>query len=100
MLPGVYTAVKKDNTIYYRSNITFSGKHISLGSFSTEEEAHLAYKEAESLLQGTTTLEEVLLTQESLSFEKKVTLLNFRDNRMYIGNPIYLQKNYRRQCLR
>ena len=99
MLPGVYTAVKKDNTIYYRSNITFSGKHISLGSFSTEEEAHLAYKEAESLLQGTTTLEEVLLTQESLSFEKKVTLLNFRDNRMYIGNPIYLQKNYFRYFL-
>lgn len=99
MLPGVYSAVKKDKTIYYRSNITFSGKHISLGSFATEEEAHLAYKEAESLLQGTAPLEEVLLTQNYLSFEKKVTLLNFRDNRMYIGNPIYLQKNYFRYFL-
>ena len=37
MLPGVYQAKKKDNTIYFRSSITYSGKHISLGSFDTEE---------------------------------------------------------------
>ena len=35
MLPGVYQAKKKDNTIYFRSSITYSGKHISLGSFET-----------------------------------------------------------------
>ena len=35
MLPGVYQAKKKDDTIYFRSSITYSGKHISLGSFET-----------------------------------------------------------------
>lgn len=95
MLPGVYAAEKKDKTIYYRSNITFSGKHISLGSFDTEEKAHLAYKEAEALLYGKTSLEELLVAPEDhLSFDKKITLMNFRDNHMYIGNPIYLHKNY------
>lgn len=95
MLPGVYLATKKDKTIYYRSNITFFGKHISLGSFSTEEAAHLAYKEAESLLYGKISLEDFLiLREEYLSFEKKISLINFRDNGMYIANPIYLHKNY------
>ena len=46
MLPGVYQAVKKDGTIYYRSSITYQGKHISLGSYSTEEEAHRASVDA------------------------------------------------------
>lgn len=95
MLPGVYLAQKKDKTIYYRSNITYSGKHISLGSFTTEETAHLAYKEAESILYGKISLEDLLSSHDNnLSFEKKITLVNFRDNRMYIANPIYLHKNY------
>ena len=95
MLPGVYVAEKKDKTIYYRSNITFSNKHISLGSFDTEEAAHLAYKEAESLLYGNISLEDLLISpKEYLSFDKKISLVNFRDNGMYIANPIYLHKNY------
>ena len=52
MLPGVYQAKKKDNTIYFRSSITYSGKHISLGSFDTEEMAHEAYLYAGRLLAG------------------------------------------------
>ena len=43
-LPGVYTAKKKDNSIYYRSSITLCGKHISLGSYPDEWSAHLAYQ--------------------------------------------------------
>ncbi|MFR1029216.1 MAG: hypothetical protein ACLSD6_08540 [Clostridium sp.] len=39
MLPGVYQAKKKDSTIYFRSSISYSGKHISLGCFDTEEKA-------------------------------------------------------------
>ena len=46
MLKGVFPATKKDGTIYYRTSINYSGKHISLGSFASEEMAHLAYKEA------------------------------------------------------
>ena len=36
MPAGVYTAYKKDGTVYYRSSITHKNKHISLGSFSSE----------------------------------------------------------------
>ena len=42
MYPGVYIAKKKDGTIYYRSSFTYKSKHISLGSFATEKEAHKA----------------------------------------------------------
>ena len=49
MKKGVYTATKKDGTLYYRSSITFQNKHISLGSFSSEDLAATAYLEAENL---------------------------------------------------
>ena len=90
MLPGVYQAKKKDNTIYFRSSITYSGKHISLGSFDTEEKAHEAYLYAGRLLAG----KEITLTSYKkenpvLSFSKWVSLINFRDNGIYIKTPIY-----------
>ena len=50
MQTGVYSAQKKDGTVYYRANITYQTKHISLGSFSSEEDAHSAYLEACNLL--------------------------------------------------
>ena len=53
MLTGVYLATKKDKTVYYRSNITHKGRHISLGSFPTEVQAHQAYTAACELLSGT-----------------------------------------------
>ena len=46
MPAGVYTAYKKDGTVYYRSSITHKNKHISLGSFSSENEAAVTYNEA------------------------------------------------------
>lgn len=94
MKPGVYQATKKDGTIYYRSNITYQNKHISLGSFSTEDEASQAYLEACKLLSSTIKLEEISEQFTYLSFEKAICLINFRDNRLYISNPIYLRKNY------
>ena len=95
MLPGVYQAKKKDNTIYFRSSITYSGKHISLGSFDTEEKAHEAYLYAGTLLAG----KEITLTSYKkenpvLSFSKWVSLINFRDNGIYIKTPIYLFQKY------
>ena len=50
MLKGVYSAVKKDNTTYYRASITYRRKHISLGSFDTMEQANEAYLEADHIL--------------------------------------------------
>lgn len=95
MLPGVYQASKKDGTIYYRASITFQNKHISLGSFDTETDAHAAYLEAEkTLTDKNVSLEHKVFHPKILKFEKVVTLINFRDNRIYIKTPIYLHANY------
>ena len=85
LLPGVYTAKKKDGTLYYRSSITYKNKHISLGSFPTEETAHNAYLEADRILKDAGILLEEGSSEDSpLPFDKWVVLTNFRDNRMYI----------------
>lgn len=101
LLPGVYQAVKKDGTLYFRSSITFQNKHISLGSFETEAFAHNAYLEASNILSDSSyTLEKVLSTETKykaehiLSFEKWVVLINFRDNKIYFKTPIYIKHNY------
>lgn len=95
MLAGVYQAKKKDGTIYYRSSITFSNKHISLGSFPSENKAHDAYVTADTLLHNVTiSLSDYSQYKERISFEKWVTLVNFRDNHIYIKTPIYLYKKY------
>lgn len=94
MLPGVYVATRKDKSIYYRSNITFRNKHISLGSYDTENAANQAYRVASAILFGKDSIENSFYQTYALPFEKIVTLINFRDNNMYIPTPIYLRKNY------
>lgn len=94
MKPGVYIATKKDGTTYYRSSITYRNKHISLGSFPTEDLASQCYFEATALLASKIPLENAQAHAPAIPFDKIVTLLNFRDNGLYIGNPIYLRKNY------
>lgn len=93
MMQGVFDAYKKDGTKYYRASITFGGKHISLGSFSEEMAANQAYNEAKDVLYGR---QEIGDYKEgiNLDFKKWVSLINFRDNKMYIKTPIYLQKKY------
>lgn len=95
MLPGVYIAYKKNGTVYYRSSITYQNKHISLGSFAREEEAHQAYLDAARLLQDSSiSFEDAFGLSTILNFEKVISLLNFRDNHIYFKNPIYLKQNY------
>ena len=95
LLPGVYQAVKKDGTLYYRSSITINRKHISLGSFSTEEQAHKAYLEALDLFYHTRQdIASFDASKALLHHDKWVTLINYRDNNIYIKTPIYLMKNY------
>lgn len=97
---GVYIAQKKDKSIYYRSSITYRGKHISLGSFSTEEDAHMCYIEAQNLVVSSYIIEDYRNTKNHtkykhyLSFEKWVSLINFRDNGIYFKNPIYIYPKY------
>ena len=97
MKKGVFAAVKKDGSVYYRASITFRCKHISLGSFTSESEAHGAYQSADKLLSATVpiTPEDYQETQfPLLPFSKWISLLNFKNNGIYIKTPIYLRKKY------
>lgn len=94
-LPGSFKATKKDGTIYYRSSITYKNKHISLGSYPTEQKAHLAYLEANSLISDTDiTLDSFHSSNNVLPFEKWVVLLNYRDNKIYFNTPIYVRPKF------
>ena len=93
-LPGSFQAKKKDGTIYYRSSITYKNKHISLGSFSTEEEAHAAYVQAGDVINDKEITIESYNNSILLPFEKWVVLINFRDNNIYFNTPIYLRPKF------
>ncbi len=99
MPKGVFMAQKKDKTIYYRASCTISGKHVSLGSFATKDAAAKAYKEAVKIItsKGKTnapTPENYNKKKYNLSFFKYITLINYRDNGIYIKTPIYMKKRY------
>ncbi len=95
ILPGVHQALKANGEIYYRSSITYGGKHISLGSYSEELEANQSYQLAsEVLLRADKYIIEDYPSSCILSFHKWVVLINFRDNQIYFKNPIYLKKRY------
>ena len=122
MKKGVYKAVRKDGTLYYRASFTYKNKHISLGSFEDEESAHRAYLEAGYIVSrepgdhddeyvshayrqavgspsspdGTGRVPELedYGKNSVLSFDKWVVLINFRDNDMYLKTPIYLKERF------
>ncbi len=91
---GVYSTFLKDGTPSYRASITYSGKHISLGSFSDIKEASQAYREAAKILEDDAIDIPSYKKDMALSFDKYVSLINYRDKGMYISNPIYLEKKY------
>ena len=95
MLPGVYLAVKSNGESYYRASITYSGKHISLGSFRHEKDANEAYLLSSDVLEESAKWNiENYPSPCILSFHKWIVLINFRDNKIYFKNPIYLKKQY------
>ncbi len=94
MLPGVTKTKKKDGTIYYRSAFTIKSKHISLGSYATEEQAHQAYREANAIVREKKYTIEDYGDSFYLPFEKFVILMNFRNTGIYFKTPIYLQSGY------
>lgn len=87
---GVFPAVKKNGEVYYRASLTYRRKHISLGSFQTPEAAHAAYREGCRILKDASCSPECYSNSSPLSFEKWICLINFRDNGLYFGNPIYV----------
>ena len=95
MLPGVYLAKKNDGTIYYRSSLTYRNKHISIGSYATEELASNAYYTALHILNNPDiTIYSFHEYHFCLNYDKTIVLINFRDNGIYFCNPIYLRKGY------
>ncbi len=93
-LPGVYTAVRKDRTTYFRASLTYRAKHISLGSYDRAEDAHQAYLLAGSLLSDPAVSLNDYREDSLLSFEKWVCLVNFRDNGLYFSTPIYVRPKF------
>jgi len=91
-LEGVFPAVKKNGEAYFRASLTHKRKHVSLGSFSTAYEAHLAYLEGQQILKDPNYTIDRYSKKSPLTFEKWVCLINFRDNGIYFGNPIYIGK--------
>lgn len=89
-MEGVFPAVKKSGEPYFRASLTYRRKHISLGSFSTPDKAHAAYREGNAILSDSMRTLNSYTTASPLSFEKWVILINFRDNGLYFGNPIYV----------
>jgi len=102
MLAGVFLAQKKDNSIYYRSSITYKSKHISLGSYEDELSAHQAYLIASELIfqkkhfapDPFFEIEHHLRFASAIPFDKWVMLINLRDNAMYCKTPVYLCHRY------
>lgn len=95
MLPGVYIAKKKNGTIYYRASITYRGKHISLGSYMSETDASSAYRLGTDILSTPALYSLTAYPQNCvLPFDKWIILINFRDNNIYLKNPIYIRKRY------
>lgn len=93
-LPGTFAATKKDGTVYYRSSFTYKNKHISLGSFDTQAQAHEAYLEALRITAGKELSIINYSSKSPLSFEKWVILCNYRDNNIYFSTPIYVRKQF------
>ena len=95
LLKGVYKRVDASGNDRYVASFTYKSKHISLGSFDNEKDANSAYNEAVSLVLG-----KIYQTVNDydegmkLDFEKWISIINFRDNGIYIRNPIYLRRKY------
>ncbi|MCQ2519607.1 MAG: hypothetical protein MJ107_03640 [Lachnospiraceae bacterium] len=90
---GVYIDKKKNGSNNYRASMTINNKHISLGSYSSEHEAAMAYEYAKKLFASKTEVTD-FPDNCPLSFEKFVILINLRDNKIYFSNPIYLENRF------
>ena len=91
---GIFTATKKDNSIYYRTFLTIRGKRISLGSFDEKTKAEICVDTARQIWNSPQIQLEDYTKDSVLAFEKWVVLINYRDHGIYTSNPIYLRNSY------
>ncbi|MCR5775036.1 MAG: hypothetical protein K6G42_08125, partial [Lachnospiraceae bacterium] len=94
-MKGIFTAKKKDGTTYYRASVTYKGKHISIGSSESIEEASKLYENARLVIRDPElTPDKYSAEFKPLSFHKFICIANLRDNNIYIKTPIYLHRTY------
>lgn len=91
---GIYIAYDSKNKPYYRVAVTLNGHHVSLGNFTKEKDAVKCYEEYSYIMSDKSLGPFFHRDDMKLSFEKFISLINFRDNHIYISNPIYLKNNY------
>ena len=91
---GVYIYRTPSGTVLYRASVTKNGRHISLGSYQNEKKAAAAYKCANKVLENVSITLNDFQDFKNLKYEKAVILINFRDNGIYFGTPIYIKKDY------
>lgn len=95
LLPGVFSTTRKDGTVVFRSSITYLNKHISLGTFKAEKDAHHAYLEAKYILSHPDLNLKMFHNEpRTLSFDKWVCLYNFSTHKIYLKTPILLRDHY------
>ncbi len=90
---GVCRSKKRNGTVYFRVSITYKGRHISLGSSESIETAAMIYEEASHLRDSGDGVDEYT-SYRYISFDKYLTIINYRDNGVYFHNPIYLHQRY------
>ena len=96
---GVSLRQRANGKVDYRASLTYKGKHISLGSYDSEAAAHRAYEYGKKILKSNFVRLKNIPEVPPLYFEKCISLINTRDNGIYISNPIYLKKRYFLYCL-
>ncbi|MBO4311363.1 MAG: hypothetical protein J5856_09910, partial [Lachnospiraceae bacterium] len=91
---GIFKTKRKDNSTYYRVSFTRNSKHISLGSFDKIKDASKCYENAVKVFDNHEIDIDSYDDSFYIPFDKFVILINFRDNGIYISNPIYLRPNF------
>lgn len=91
---GVFVTQKKNGQTSFRTSLTYRNKHIALGSFDTMDTAKKVYDEGQRILADAEINVEDYSDKYSISFEKYVVLINFRDSGLYCSNPLIIRKNY------
>lgn len=95
LLKGVYKRTDQTGRDSFVASFTYRTKHISLGGFEKEQLANAAYNEALRISDKERGIALDEYSEKSpLPFEKWVIIINFRDNGLYIKNPIYLRRRY------
>ncbi len=76
----------------YKLYFIYRGRKLYLGTYKSESLANEALKEAEYIVEST--LGPLQYTPHAIPFKKYISLCNFRDNKVYIKNPIYIYHDY------